>query len=624
MSTRKRRRLYVAGGAALLTASVVMWVAPVGAITSGNRAGSVESATHRDYALGGSSPARTGGTAEERSADTPVIFEDFSTADAAGRFTDHGGKWTVTAGGYHLTAPVSGTSGNGNIAVNATRVTGDVTVQAELRVDAADNKWGDASLLFGYQDVNNYLYLSLNQRSDANTSGLFRVAAGKITRLAEVSTPVTLGQANVARVDITAGRVRAYLDGRLVADAATDVPDGLVGFGSRNNPITADDLVVMQGAPQPVPNPGPSSSPGPTGSPTGAPPRTGGFVHPGITLTKAELDVVKSEVTSGAQPRTAGWAKLRSDKVSGLGYRPSPRAVLDVNGGSNALGTDSAAALSHALQWYVTGDKSHAEKAVEILDAWSGTLRTVKPGPGQYNLQHRLQAGWLGATLVEAAEIIRYTYPGWDTRNVDRFSAMLRNVLWPLVSANAPTCGDSGPGCQFQGRGHPRVSNHEASYAKTQLAIGVFLDDRAKFDAGVARYQEVLRGDIDPATGENNETCRDQGHTQMALGELVQSAEIGESQGLDLYGAQNSVLALGLEYTAKVLAGVPAPSHCGTQRSTARLFPMWEMGYNHYHNLEKKPMDYSGKAVARNWPEGLWFTGMFAWMTLTHSSMPAA
>ena len=345
------------------------------------------------------------------------------------------------------------------------------------------------------------------------------------------------------------------------------------------------------------------------------------FVHPGITLTKTELDTIKKEVNSGAQPRKAGWDKMNSSALAKLSYKTHHRATVLADGGtSGGFSDDSSAILSQAMQWYVTGDKVHAEKAIEMMNNWSRTLKSITPGPGQYNLQHRLVTSWATRNFVEAAEIIRYTYSGWAQADIDRYERMLTDVFWPLVNAAPPRCGDSGPGCQFQGKGNPRVSNQEASYAKAQLAIGVFLSDRNKLNTGLERYRFVLPRYID-ASGESNETCRDQGHTQMGIGELAQAAEIGWSQGIDLYGESNNRLAIGQEYTAKVLSGVPQQSHCGTKSyPSSRVYLSWEMPFNHYKNRKGLAMTYSAKMVDRTRPAGDWFTG-FSWQTLTHAGM---
>lgn len=344
------------------------------------------------------------------------------------------------------------------------------------------------------------------------------------------------------------------------------------------------------------------------------------FVHPGITLTKAELDSIKKEVNAGAQPRKSGWDKMKSSSLASLSYQSNHKAKVLADGGtSDGFSDDSAAILSQAIQWYVTGDKVHAEKAIEMMNNWSRTLKSIAPAPGGYNLQHRLVTSWVAQNFAEAGEIIRYTYSGWDQADIDRYERMLSDVFWPHVNAKPPTCRNYGPGCQFQGPGNPRASNQEASYAKAQLAIAVFLDDQNKFNAGLERYRWVLPRYVD-SSGEANETCRDQGHTQMGLGELAQAAEIGWSQGIDLYGELNNRLAIGHEYTAKVLSGIPQQSHCGViSKPKSRVYFSWESPFNHYTKIKGLDMTYSAKMVDKTRPTGYWFSG-FAWQTLTHAS----
>lgn len=349
-----------------------------------------------------------------------------------------------------------------------------------------------------------------------------------------------------------------------------------------------------------------------------------GFVHPGITLTITELNTIKKEVNAGAEPRQSGWDKMMSSSFASLSYQTHHKEKVLADGGtSGGFSDDSAAILSQALQWYVTGNKAHAEKAIEMMNNWSGTLKSIVPAPGNYNLQHRLVTSWAAQNFAEAGEIIRYTYSGWDQSGINDYERMLADIFWPLVNAAPPNCGDYGPGCQFQGPGNPRVSNQEASYAKAQLAIGVFLSDRNKFNAGLSRYRWVLPRYVD-SSGEANETCRDQGHTQMGLGELAHAAEIGQSQGINLYGEFSNRLAIGHEYTAKVLSGIPQESHCGTKSSPdSRIYLSWEIPFNHYNKREGLAMTYSAKMVDRTRPTGNWFTG-FTWQTLTHAANDGA
>ena len=39
------------------------------------------------------------------------------------------------------------------------------------------------------------------------------------------------------------------------------------------------------------------------------------FVHPGLSLNRAELDLIKSEVNENVQPRKAGWLKMLTEHL---------------------------------------------------------------------------------------------------------------------------------------------------------------------------------------------------------------------------------------------------------------------------------------------------------------------
>ena len=100
------------------------------------------------------------------------------------------------------------------------------------------------------------------------------------------------------------------------------------------------------------------------------------FRHPGISNTQAELNVIKSRVNSAeSSVIKEGWQKmLQSDKAS-FDYSTTPHAVPVVVGSGSSpdeadLHNDAVAAYSHALQWVVTEDEQHSDKAIEILNAF--------------------------------------------------------------------------------------------------------------------------------------------------------------------------------------------------------------------------------------------------------------
>ncbi|MEU1163951.1 alginate lyase family protein, partial [Streptomyces sp. NPDC005921] len=156
------------------------------------------------------------------------------------------------------------------------------------------------------------------------------------------------------------------------------------------------------------------------------------FVHPGVTVSKAQLDFARTEVLAGAQPWKAAYDQMMASKYADLNRTPAPRATVECGSYSNPNygctdeREDAIAAYTDALAWYITKDARYAQKAIQIMDAWSATLTS------HTNSNAPLQTGWAGSSWPKAAEIIKYTYTG-SWANQARFATMLRNVYLPTV-----------------------------------------------------------------------------------------------------------------------------------------------------------------------------------------------
>ena len=144
--------------------------------------------------------------------------------------------------------------------------------------------------------------------------------------------------------------------------------------------------------------------------------------------------------------------------------------------------------------WYITGDSRHADKAVEILNAWSnltnffggdGADREIFYGQGT----EPLSAGIFGAPLINAAEIIKSTYDGWDKADIDKFKAML--VHPGYSNTTVPTEDIANDNVTFYWRCYmfdpARHGNQELAPARTLMAIGIFLDNEIIYDRAL-RY----------------------------------------------------------------------------------------------------------------------------------------
>ena len=171
--------------------------------------------------------------------------------------------------------------------------------------------------------------------------------------------------------------------------------------------------------------------PPPTTAPTAAPttPPNNGWVHPGVLVSRGQLDFIKGRVQAGAQPWTTAFNQMMASRYASLSRVPAPRAVVECGSFSNPnFGCtdereDAIAAYTTALAWYITGNAAYAQKSIQLMDAWSATITS------HTNSNAPLQTGWAGSSWPRAAEIIRYTYGNWP--NVNRFATMLRNVYLP-------------------------------------------------------------------------------------------------------------------------------------------------------------------------------------------------
>jgi Alginate lyase len=156
------------------------------------------------------------------------------------------------------------------------------------------------------------------------------------------------------------------------------------------------------------------------------------------------------------------------------------------------------------------------------------------------------------------------------------------------------------------------------------LAIGVFTDDHVMFDKAVNWYYNgtdngTLTHYIINDTGQCQESGRDQTHTQLGLGFMAESSEIGWNQGLDMYGASSNRLLKGFEYTASYNLGNDVPfveytdstgKYHQTAISTANrgeFRPIYEMVYNHYQHRRTVPCPYAQQVAAQLRPEGAAF-----------------
>ena len=311
-----------------------------------------------------------------------------------------------------------------------------------------------------------------------------------------------------------------------------------------------------------------------------------------------DLEFLKQKIDVGEEPWAERWQQLNSSGIGSLRYQPNaypevtrgPYNQPDIGG--SEFSRDSAAAYTHALQWSLTGIEAHADKAIEILNDWSSTLKKISGHDTQ------LLIGMMGIRFCNAAELLKHSDANWLEEDQQQFEQMLRMFYSEIKDFNPTANG-----------------NWDASMIQTMLAMGVYLDDREMFDRGVNQF---LHGDSNGAIGnyfndfgECQESGRDQAHTQMGLGFLSCACEIAWKQGVDLYGAKDNRLAMGHEYTARYNLGLnvryePFRSIDGrynypeiSKDSRGRFSPIYRRVTHHYHDRIGLEMPYSLDATKR-------------------------
>ncbi|MFF4543543.1 alginate lyase family protein [Streptomyces sp. NPDC001406] len=359
------------------------------------------------------------------------------------------------------------------------------------------------------------------------------------------------------------------------------------------------------------------------------------FVHPGVTVSKGQLDFARDKVLAGAQPWKGAYDRMLASKYADLNRTPKPRATVECGSYSNPdygctdEREDAIAAYTDALAWYITRDTRYAQKAIQIMDAWSGTITS------HTNSNAPLQTGWAGSSWPKAAEIIKYTYTGgWA--NQGRFATMLRNVYLPVVIKGSNSNG-----------------NWELSMMEAAVGISVFLEDKTSYDTAMAKFRTraaayvylssdgsvpktvpsqhldttakivaYWQGQSTFVTGLTQETCRDFVHTGYGISAISHIAETSRIQGQDLYGTDvGERLRQALGFQSKYQLGTAAPSWlCGGSLKLG-LGPVTEVGYNALHNRLGIAMTNTQALTLNNRPAGS--NNLFvAWETLTHGDNP--
>jgi Alginate lyase len=359
------------------------------------------------------------------------------------------------------------------------------------------------------------------------------------------------------------------------------------------------------------------------------------FTHPGVLVSQAQLDFIRTQVNAGAQPWKAAFDQMIASTYASLSRTPTPFTVVECGPTSNPnIGCtnerqDALAAYTDALAWFITRNTAYATESIRLMDAWSATITS------HTNSNAPLQTGWAGSVWPRAAEIIRYTFTGgWP--NMTRFATMLRNVYLPVVL-----------------KGSNNNGNWELVMMEAAVGISVFLDDKTDYDAAMAKYlarvpayiylssdgplpktapgsglttsAQIIKywqGQSTFTDGLTQETCRDFTHTGYGIASVSDVAETSRIQGTDLYtGDVGTRLRFALGFQAKYELGAAVPSSLCGGTVHRGLGPVTEVGFNALGFRLGNVMTNTQTLTLQNRPAGT--NNLFvAWETLTHAQNP--
>lgn len=331
------------------------------------------------------------------------------------------------------------------------------------------------------------------------------------------------------------------------------------------------------------------------------------FVHPGILHKESDLARMRQKVAQSAEPWLTAWNNLRNSSEAQLSW--SPRAVETViRGGTgdniSLMYRDVAAAYAHALIYSISGNTAHADKAAQILNAWSSINKSVSGNADRY-----LAAGLNGYQFANAAELMR-DYPAFK---LEQFKNYMMNVFYYPMNERFLIGNAWGASHNDACKTNYRV-NWDACNMNAMLAISILCDHKDGFDK-VLNYAKngVGNGNVNravnfihsPIWGQWEESGRDQGHAMGGMMLYAIFCEILWNQDVDFYAYGDSRFRKGAEYVARyniMQDGVgkyddlPYTTYSRQMGSTCTWYTEsalgasvrgkrgshWEMIYNHY------------------------------------------
>ena len=234
--------------------------------------------------------------------------------------------------------------------------------------------------------------------------------------------------------------------------------------------------------------------------------------------------------------------------------------------------------------------QGHADKAAEIINAYAATLQRFDGHDAPLCL---IQGYWLVRAMMALPPTAEGEREAW--------ASMIRRAMLPTID-------------KFDADSPYANGNWGAIVNRCRMACGIFLEDCALYQASIDYFLHGYDNGALPryvsATGQCQETGRDQAHAQLGLGAQCEICEMAWNQGDDLWGALDNRLMKGLEYTARYNLGYDVPFetwqdltglYCNWTEPGAmgrgRIRCIYDAAYEHYTKVKGLKMPYTKKLL---------------------------
>lgn len=316
--------------------------------------------------------------------------------------------------------------------------------------------------------------------------------------------------------------------------------------------------------------------------------------HPATMMGPRQLAALPGRADTPAGKALLSWTPLT--------WKPSVVEHVNVLAYGGGIGHEQFTksgekAYMHAVAWAMTKDRRHADKVNEILDAWArGCKSFVGPnGP--------IEASWGTAGMARAAELVKYVHDGsgWKPETGKRYFSWVDRLLWKHITAKLAW--------------DKTGNNWQLIKLEAQLQVELFRNNATYLQQAAQRYKQIHDTFLD-SRGVNSDFRREMIHGAMALGSLINIAEMLYQQGIDVYSHRNALLLRAIELGSGVLLGEPSPVPQQNPQSNQYVPVGYDIAINHYTRRKRLAMPKTTELMHKKRPERValaWGLG-----TLTH------